>query len=162
MSYANTPRHLLTDTLSLSFVNPCANTDWHVAFCHQLNRPLKGYIKFNEGSRCQVTRVTSLFSPLPSHLSLAASVLLAGYVLSLKHTFLFCHVTYETFWGLSVNESMLEGDNPACVDRDVAPPMSYQCVCAVSWILIERKSAQSGMSLWQHGASAFWWWWLAE
>ena len=72
------------------------------------------------------------------------------------------------FRGPSVNESMLDGDNRACVDRGVAPPASHQSVCAVSWILIERKSAQSGMSLWQRGASAFfffsffWWWWLAE
>lgn len=112
-------------------MNPCANTDWHVAFCHHLNRPLKGCIKFNEGSHCQV-------SSRLSHLPLAASILLAEYVLCLQDPFLFCCATYETYRGL--NESMLDGDNRARVDRGVAPPMSYQCVCAASWILIERKN----------------------
>lgn len=48
---ADMPTHLCADALCLSFMNLYANTDCHVAFCHQLNRALKGSIKFNEGDR---------------------------------------------------------------------------------------------------------------
>lgn len=96
-----------------------------MAFCHQLNRPLKGYIKFNEGSHCQATQ-----APSPHIFSLASSVFLAGYVLKIH----FCVVVSLTrhFGACQFNESMLDGDNTACVDCGVASPMSYQCVCAAS------------------------------
>lgn len=53
-------------------------------FCHPLNRALKGYIKFNEGSRCQVLQPRPRSSP---HIfSPAASILLSRMCVT--------HVTY--------------------------------------------------------------------
>lgn len=56
-----------------------------------------------------------------------------------------CHFKDFTFPSVAVR--MLNGDNTATEDRVVTPSVSYQCFSAASWILTERKSAHSGMSL---------------
>lgn len=118
-------------------MNLYANSERHVAFCHQLNRALKGYIKFNEVSCCLLTGVTFLSFQLRA-LSPPASLHSAA---------------WEAFFvTLKTSHScLLNGDTTASVDGVVNPSLSHRCFLfsAASWILTERKRAHSGLSLWQ-------------